>query len=150
MSIVSVYRVFRTRSVCVYERELSTMAVSAIVNTDTPYIQWMLTIPTVFTKDVIRKLADELSDLPFYRSLDDLIFILEAYPASFHNGAVPELGILVSIDHAFKIGKNPHQRNWKYDHCWIVNQHTRQRYLLKDLPKEARHDVREANRYRVL
>ncbi len=150
MSIVSVYRVFRTRSVCVYERELSSMAVSSIVNSNTPYIQWMLIVPTVFTKDVIRKLADELSGLPFYKSLEDLTLILEAYPASFHNGVVPELGVLISLDHSFKLLPYQNQRNWKYDHCFIVHKSGRTHVYLKDLPKESRHDVREANRHRVL
>jgi len=135
MNFVRVYRVFRTRSQCVFARAISAMAISAIENAESQYIQWMLEVPTVFTKDAMPKLARELSELPWYQTLDDLIFILEAYPSSSHHGATAELGILVSINDSFLIGKKENQRNWKYDHCYIVNKKGRKRWLLKDLPK---------------
>ena len=140
MSLVQVYRAFRTRVQCVYERELSTMAVSAIENAGTPYIKWMLDVPTIFTKILTPVLADELSALPFYESLDNLIFIIEAYPASSHKAAVPELGIIISINDSLRVSKTNLQHNWTYDHCYIVDRNGRTRWLLKHLPKQARHE----------
>lgn len=138
--VVQVYRVFRTRLICVYERGLSHTAGYAIENAHTPLIKAMLDQPCIFTKDVIRRLADELASLPFSESLDNLIFILEAYPASSHHSAVPEIGILISIDGNCEINHKNLQRNWAYDHCYIVNKQGRTRWLLKHLPKQARHE----------
>ena len=134
MSIVSVHRVFRLRSQIVYERELSTLAVSAIIHMATPYIQWMLIVPTIFTKDAVPRLASELTDIPyFYRNLEDLIGIIEAYPSSYYRSATQELGILISIDGAFKT--RPSDRKWFYEHCYIVDRCGRQAYRQDDLPR---------------
>jgi hypothetical protein len=129
VSIVSVHRVFRLRSQIVYERELSAMAVSAIENAETEYIQWMLQVPTIFSKGVAPTLARELSDLPYYRSLEDLIGIIESYPSSFYRSATQELGILISIDGAFKT--RPSDRKWFYNNCSLVT-HTGRRHYSQD------------------
>jgi len=142
MSIVTVYRAFRTRCHAVYEREIDDLAVLAMKNAGTPYIDWMLQIPTVFTKRATPALARELGLLPFNESLEALTIIIEAYPASFHCGSTPELGILISINHTFKIGKNEKQANWKYDHVYIVEpglgEPRRTRRLLKELPRKVK------------
>jgi hypothetical protein len=124
----------------VYERQLEDMAVLALENTDLPYVQWMLKVPTIFTKEVTPKLADQLASLPFHPTLDDLIFIIEAYPASSHKAAVPELGIIISVNHSFRVNEKNLQRNWMYDHCYVVDRNGRTRWLLKHLPKQARHE----------
>ena len=139
MSLVQVYRAFRTRVQCVYERELRDASAIYISHAVSQYIQWMLG-PTIFTKEVTPKLASELADLPFHPTLDDLIFIIEAYPASSHKAAVPELGIIISINDSLRVSKTNLQHNWTYDHCYIVDRNGRTRWLLKDLPKQARHE----------
>jgi hypothetical protein len=133
VSIVSVHRVFRLRSQIVYERELSTMAVSAIENAEAKHIQWMLEVPTIFSKSVAPTLAGELSDLPYYRSLEDLIGIIESYPASYYRSGSQELGILISIDGTFKT--RPSDRKWFYNYCWLVTEKGRKACLQEDLPR---------------
>jgi hypothetical protein len=133
VSIVSVHRVFRLRSQIVYERTLDTKAVSAIENAEAEYIQWMLQVPTIFTKGVAPTLARELSNLPYYRSLEDLIAIIESYPASFTRSATQELGILISINGAFKT--RPSDRKWFYKDCYIVTHRGRKKWLQDKLPR---------------
>jgi len=134
MNLVSVYRVFSTRSHCVFERALDDMSVSAIENSDGTHIQWMLETPTIFTKEAVTSLVRELCELPYNKSLEELILILEAYPASTHCGPVPEIGILVSINGDFRIGKSEKQRNWTYDECFIVKRkNVREQWNVKDL-----------------
>ena len=138
MSVVQIYRAFRTRVQCVYERHLSDISVLAMVNTEAEYIQWMLEVPTIFTKASIPALSNELANLPWRPGLNNLICVIEAYPHSCHNGAAPELGIIISINYGLRVGKYVNQKNWMYDHCYIVDQNGRTRWLLKDLPKKPR------------
>ena len=140
MSLVQIYRAFRTRVQCVYERELDDGAAVYMAADRSQYIKWMLEVPTIFTKEATPKLANELANLPFHPTLDNLIFIIEAYPHSCHNGAVPELGIIISINYSLRVGKYVNQKNWMYDHCYIVDRNGRTRWLLKDLPKKPRHE----------
>ena len=127
------YRAFRTRCHAVYEQSIDDLSILAIEQATTPYICWMLTIPTIFTKAAAPVLAQELSLLPYHPSLEALAIIIEAYPASYHHGAAPELGIIVSFNHAFNIGKQENQRNWKYTHVDIVDQNGARNYRLADL-----------------
>lgn len=136
MSTVTVYRVFRTRSHVVYEASINDMSLLAIENDHMQYIRWMLQVPTIFTKDAVPRLVEALSCLPYHQSLEALILILEAYPKSFHNGAVPELGILVSFNHTFKVKGNESQRNWLYKECDIVDKQGWRHVHLDDLPKK--------------
>ena len=136
MSTVTVHRAFRTRSHVIYESDFNDMSLMVIENAQTLYINWMLQIPTIFTKDASAILADELSALPYNHSLECLIITLEAYPKSFHNGAVPELGILVSFNHAFKVGGNERHRNWRYKECDIVDKNGWRHVYIEDLPKK--------------
>jgi hypothetical protein len=117
MGDVQIFRCFRTRSHCVYERPLADVSILALENAGTPYIT----------------LARELAELPFTESLENLIFMLEAYPSSSHRGASPELGILVSLNYNFKLKGRENQRNWGYTHAWIVDKE-RTHWALKDLP----------------
>ncbi len=73
MSTAQIWRVFRTRAHCVYDRHLDPMAVLAIENSDETIIQWMLEIPNIFAKDVVPRLTGALSYLPWNKSLDELI-----------------------------------------------------------------------------
>jgi hypothetical protein len=74
-----------------------------------------------------------LSDLPYDRSLEDLIGIIESYPSSFYRSATQELGILISIDGAFKT--RPSDRKWFYKSCWLVTHKGRRACLQEDLPR---------------
>lgn len=143
MSIVTVYRAFRTRCHTVYERPIDDLAVLAMENAGTPYIQWMLEVPTIFTKAATPALVRELADLPFFESLDAFMILLEAYPFSYHHGAAPELGIIISINHAFKIKKAENQRNWEYTHVWIVDKGLRRtKWPIKELPTHAKNPTK--------
>jgi hypothetical protein len=60
----------------VYERPLADVSILALENAGTPYIDWMLQVPTIFTKTATPTLARELAELPFTESLENLIFML--------------------------------------------------------------------------
>jgi hypothetical protein len=128
----------------VYERPLDDLALLSIENAGTPYIQSMLLIPTIFTKRATPALADELAALPYHESLDNLLHIIEAYPSSYHCGASPEIGILISFNHGFKIKKAENQRNWEYKSVYIVEPGQgqflrRTQWALADLPKYSKY-----------
>jgi len=127
---VTVHRVFRTRSRDVYEGSLDATSVLAMENCEAKYIQWMLQIPTIFTKDAAVVLAKQLGWLPWNKNLDELIWMINAYEKSYHHAAVPELGILIDINQAFQ--------GWPTEECDIVDKHGRKHYKVADITNALR------------
>jgi len=111
---IRVYRAFRQKIQLVWGRATNSDVYERIQYTNFVWVAQAtsLTEVNLFDKDGVTLLAQDLVKLKPHPHIEELVSILEAYPASYHHAPTQEIGIGIAID----MGSNQYDKwpVWKW------------------------------------